>query len=100
MTLLWNLGSRGERRGGIGRQSRRAGRSILEENTAKDETLIDTRWLEAALCDVTSAVDRLLQQAKVELTLATDIVGDGLSDLGKGSRTGGVKDLGGAEVIC
>lgn len=100
MTPPWDLGSRVERRRGIWRQSRRASRSILQEDTAKDQTFIDARWLKAALCDVTTAVHGLLQQAKVELALATNIVGDWLSDLGKGSRASGVEDLGGADIGC
>lgn len=96
MTPPWDLGGRVERRRGTGRQSRRASRSILEENAAKDQTLIDARGLKAALCDVASAIHGLLQEAKVELALATDIVGDRLGDLGEGSSAGGVKDLGGA----
>lgn len=98
MTPPWDLGSGVERRRGTWRQSRRASRRILKEDTAKDQTLVNARWLEAALCDVTSTVHGLLQQAKVELALATDIVGDGLSDLGKGGSAGGVEDLGGADM--
>lgn len=70
---------------GLGHGARGA---VLLEDAAVDDALVDARGLETALGDVAAPADGLLEQAKVVLALAADIVGHGLGDLGEGVGAG------------
>lgn len=78
----------------LGRQSDGAGRAVLLEDTTVDDSLVDAGGLEGILGDVSTAVDSLLQDAKVVLALATDVVGQGLGDLCERVASSRVEDLG------
>lgn len=79
-----------------GRQGDGAGGAVLLEDAAEDDALVDAGGLLGVLGDVGTAVDALLEHAEVVLTLAADVVGQGLGDLGQGVVARGVEDLGGA----
>jgi hypothetical protein len=60
------------------RQANASVGTVLLEDAAEDDTLIDPGLLEAVPGDVADAIGALLQHAKVELTLAADVVRDRL----------------------
>lgn len=68
------------------------GRVLLEDATIHN-TLVDARGLVTILGDITDAVDGLLEQSKVELTLAAEIVVDGIHDGLEGVVGPGEEDL-------
>lgn len=66
------------------------------ENSTIDYTLVDARGLETTLGNIRAATNGLLQETKVVLPLATDIVWHGFGYLSERGGTGGVENLGGA----
>lgn len=61
-------------------QAHAARGAIFLEDAAEDDALIDVGLLGSVVRNVAAAVDRLLEDAKMELALATDIIGNGLGD--------------------
>lgn len=55
--------------------------TILLENPAKDDPLVDTSWLVSVLRDVAHTFNRLLQDAKMKLTLAGQVILKNIGDL-------------------
>lgn len=78
------------------RRGHGSGRAVLLKNATIDDALVNARGLEAGLGDVITSANGLLEQAKVELTLAAHVVGHSVGDLGELVGAGRVKDLGGA----
>lgn len=71
---------------------------VLLEDTAIDDALVDARGLVTILGDVANTVDGLLEQSKVELALAAEIVVDGIRDGLEGVIGAGEEDLDGAGI--
>lgn len=69
---------------------------VLLEDTAIDDAFVDPRGLVSVHRDVADTVDWLLEQAKVELALAAEVVGDGIHHGHEGVVGSGEEDLDGA----
>jgi hypothetical protein len=81
----------------LGRQADATPSTVLLKYAPKDDSLVDSRLLVAALGNITTAIDGLLQDTEMELSLPTYIILCCVRLRHKGFGVLGIEDLGSSE---